>query len=42
MRCVDVGRRLSAWLDGDLPPVMAGAVGSHLEGCAGRTARAAG
>jgi hypothetical protein len=41
MKCPDVSRRLSARLDGDLPPVGAGAVDSHLEGCERCRARAA-
>jgi hypothetical protein len=33
MKCPDVRRRLSVWLDGELPPATAGAVDSHLAGC---------
>ena len=42
MRCRDVGRRLSDWLDGDLPPAAAGAIDTHLAGCPGCRARAEG
>lgn len=41
MKCAEVGRRLSAWWDGDLPPAAAGAIDSHLGECARCRARAA-
>ena len=41
MRCAQVGRRLSAWLDGDLPPAAAGAIDSHVAGCPACRTRAA-
>jgi hypothetical protein len=41
MRCADVDRRLSAWMDGELPPTGAGAIDSHLGECERCRARAA-
>jgi hypothetical protein len=41
MRCAGVRRRLSVWMDGDLPPAAAGAVDAHLAGCVECRARVA-
>jgi anti-sigma factor RsiW len=41
MRCAEVGRRLSAWLDGDLPPAAAGVIDSHVAECPSCRTRAA-
>ena len=41
MRCASIRRRLSAWMDGDLPPAAGRAVSAHLgtcDGCARRLA----
>ena len=41
MRCAFVRGRLSAWIDGDLPPATARAVSAHLGSCQGCGQRAA-
>jgi anti-sigma factor RsiW len=35
MTCQEVGERLSAWLDRELPPAEHDGIAAHLEGCAG-------
>jgi len=40
MKCAEVGRQLSDWLDGDLPPAIAGAIDAHRAGCRECRARA--
>jgi hypothetical protein len=35
MRCARARRRLSEWIDGDLPPAEAGVLSAHVESCPG-------